>query len=303
MNTFIYTLTDPFTNEIRYVGKSNDPKKRLYDHIRCCHLTNTHKNNWVKSILEKSGKPLLNIIDKVPKNNWQLWETYWISKLKEEGHNLTNISDGGNGMSEHRYNTKEKMKIRHKEFPNYNKCKDKEIIIDKDLLYQKYIIENLSLNKCASFFNTVKSTIFRNLKEYNIKKDKSIWIKQCASHEKKIILQYDLGGNFIKKWIGLKSIEDTMNLNTSVILNCCKGRSNKSYGYIWRFENSNVIREYDISKKSKCVIQIDQSGCIINEFNSIKKASVSTNIQRSAIGYCCRGISKSAGGFIWRYKN
>lgn len=32
--TFIYSLKDPRTNEIKYVGKSNNPKNRLNRHIR-----------------------------------------------------------------------------------------------------------------------------------------------------------------------------------------------------------------------------------------------------------------------------
>jgi len=32
--TFIYILKDPITNEIRYVGKADNPKVRLNEHIR-----------------------------------------------------------------------------------------------------------------------------------------------------------------------------------------------------------------------------------------------------------------------------
>ena len=53
MKTFIYGLCDPETNEIRYIGKSNQPKKRLQDHIYSCERTVTHKNNWIKSLLNK----------------------------------------------------------------------------------------------------------------------------------------------------------------------------------------------------------------------------------------------------------
>ena len=41
---------------------------------------------------------------------------------------------------------------------------------------------------------------------------------------------------------------------------------------------------------------------IIKEWPSILEASLGTNIHRENIGSVLRNISKTAGGFIWRYK-
>ncbi len=236
MKTFIYTLSDPITLKVRYVGKSNDPKKRLYDHLSCCYLTHTHKNNWIKSLLENNTKPILNIIDEVSINEWQFWEKYWITKLKESGENLTNHTEGGNGMIKHSYNTIEKMKIRHKEFPNYNKSSDKDIFIDVYLLQQKYITENLSLNKCATFFGVAKSTIFKRLKENNISKLKSDWIEQISVRPKRPVLQYDINMNFIKEWESTKIVLRTLGIK---VIDCCKGRNKTRGGFIWRYKIEN----------------------------------------------------------------
>lgn len=325
--TFIYTLSDPTTDEIRYVGKANEPRKRLNDHIKESKSTSStsHKNSWIRSLLSKGQQPVMEIIDDVPKLEWEFWEKYWISQLKTWGINLTNISKGGYDNSYKRNNeTKNKIRIskigkklpdEHKNSisrgvkqkfisdPNYNHCEDRTHIIDKDTLYQKYITENLSLNKCAEFFSVSKHTIFRNITEYNFKKDKSNWIDQLSTKEKMTINQYTLDGVFIKKWVGLKSIQDELGLNWAIILNCCKGMSNKSQGYIWRFDGDDIHRPI-ISDKSKLpVLQIDSHGKIVNEFKSIKKASEFTSVSRSSIGYCCRGKLKSAGGYIWKYKN
>lgn len=48
----------------------------------------------------------------------------------------------------------------------------KKIIIPKEQLYQKYIIENLSRTDCAQFFNVSEKVIIRRLAEYGIKKEK-----------------------------------------------------------------------------------------------------------------------------------
>ena len=46
--------------------------------------------------------------------------------------------------------------------------KPKKISIDKDLLYQKYIEEELSLKECASLFDVSYGSIRTRLLEYNI---------------------------------------------------------------------------------------------------------------------------------------
>lgn len=303
MKTFIYTLSDPITLKVRYVGKSNNPKKRLYDHLSLCYSTHTHKNNWIKSLLENKTKPILDIIDEVNIDDWQFWEKYWIAKLKENGESLTNHTDGGNGMVKHSYNSIESMRIRHKEFPNYNKSSDKTHIIDKELLYQKYVIENLSLNKCASFFGTAKSTIFHNLKENNITKDKSTWINQVASNPKKVVLQYDLSGNLINEWEGIQVITDSLSINKSNIANCCRGIAISAGGFIWRYKDNFIDINLSKLKRGREVIQFDKSNNRLKSFDSIKEAGLFSGVRANNIQDCCVGRIKSAGGFIWRYKN
>ena len=58
--TFIYTLSDKSGN-IRYIGKSNTPRKRLYSHIIECKTDRkSHKISWIKSLLNKNEVPYCN---------------------------------------------------------------------------------------------------------------------------------------------------------------------------------------------------------------------------------------------------
>jgi len=61
------------------------------------------------------------------------------------------------------------------------------------------------------------------------------------------------------------------------------------------------VRVQDKSKKKREVLQI-LDGVILNEFKSLKSASEIAKVSRSSISYCCKGVNKTAGGFIWRYK-
>lgn len=51
----------------------------------------------------------------------------------------------------------------------------------------------------------------------------------------------------------------------------------------------------------KTVLQFDLEGEFIAEYNSAKEAAMLNNL--SNVGACCRGKYKTAGGYIWRYKN
>lgn len=49
---FIYGLIDPITNQLRYVGKSINPKVRLRNHISERNLHDSYKDRWIKKLSE-----------------------------------------------------------------------------------------------------------------------------------------------------------------------------------------------------------------------------------------------------------
>ena len=51
--TYIYTLSDPRNNLVRYVGKTSNPKMRLQNHMNRKHNERTHKRNWIESLKKK----------------------------------------------------------------------------------------------------------------------------------------------------------------------------------------------------------------------------------------------------------
>ena len=93
----IYSLSSSETPEnIRYVGKTNNLKKRLKHHISIHNLKKgTFKDRWIKKELLLGNKILINTIEEVNEDNWQEKEIYWIAKYKELGFKLTNTTLGG----------------------------------------------------------------------------------------------------------------------------------------------------------------------------------------------------------------
>lgn len=95
--TFIYALCEPDTGEIRYIGKADDPDKRLGQHLT--DKSGNHRTNWIKSLIKKGKYPRLEIIDEVPSAHWQQIEVAYIEFFAEQGAILTNGTLGGEGCA------------------------------------------------------------------------------------------------------------------------------------------------------------------------------------------------------------
>lgn len=122
--TVIYTLANPITGEIRYIGKTvKTLSQRLTDHIYSVKRESNYRINWINSILKMGYKPLIEPLDACFWDKSQELETYWISQFKAWGFNLVNLTNGGEGnlglgMSDKH---KEKlMKINSKEVHQYD---------------------------------------------------------------------------------------------------------------------------------------------------------------------------------------
>jgi group I intron endonuclease len=248
---YIYSLSCPKTSKIRYVGKTNDVDVRLYHHINKSLKKGkkTHNQCWINSLVKESHLPQLEILDVVPKDEWRFWEMYWISQVKQWGYDLTNSTEGGDGVDsnkgrvlsdEHKQKISDGIKQAHKDNPSYNltsKHSKSKISLDRDELYQKYIVENLSQPKCAEYFKVSGKVIFTNLQEYEIKKDKSVWQKQLSNKkETKAILQYDLEGNFIREFESLTEVGTVLDTNTSTIRACLCNFQKTAKGFKWEYK-------------------------------------------------------------------
>jgi uncharacterized membrane protein len=97
---YIYTLSDPNTNQVRYIGKTNNLERRYKRHT--CKFTlvneNTFKSKWILSLLDDEKLPILEVIDECVDKIIDNLESYWISQFKCWGFDLTNMTDGGDGF-------------------------------------------------------------------------------------------------------------------------------------------------------------------------------------------------------------
>jgi hypothetical protein len=94
----IYTLADPRTGEIRYVGMTFRKRQRLNEHVsRAATGGRTHRDCWIKSLLDAGLRPTLAVAQEGRGDGWQDAERSWIAGLRESGR-LVNHTDGGEGL-------------------------------------------------------------------------------------------------------------------------------------------------------------------------------------------------------------
>lgn len=97
--TYIYALADPDSGEIRYVGKADNLKRRLRLHLWRAKQEGPkpHSSCWVRGIVDRGKKPDMLMLEKVASDRWQEAEKRHIAELRDKGHDLTNLTDGGDG--------------------------------------------------------------------------------------------------------------------------------------------------------------------------------------------------------------
>lgn len=85
---------------VRYVGVTHKTvRERLRDHIRTAvrGICRYHSSVWIRSLLAADVQPQIRIIQAGTGPDWDQAEIAWIAWHREQGHDLTNHTAGGEG--------------------------------------------------------------------------------------------------------------------------------------------------------------------------------------------------------------
>lgn len=131
-------------------------------------------------------------------------------------------------------------------------------------------------------------------------------IRENSANAKEVSM-YDKDGIFIQIFCSVREAERVTGIAGTSICAVCNGKGVSAGGYLWRYANDkNNIEPYPKRRKSstkrmKRVLQFDLNGRFIQEYQSVEIASKTLKINASCISACCRGITNTASGYIWRY--
>lgn len=109
--TVIYGLVDPRTQQLRYIGKTEQPlKKRQASHISNAKKVRNHREKWVNSLTKIGIEPEIFEIETVEGTGCES-EVHHIAYFKSIGCSLTNGTTGGEGGHKHSRETLAKRSV------------------------------------------------------------------------------------------------------------------------------------------------------------------------------------------------
>lgn len=110
----IYTLADPRSGDVRYVGQTHQkPKKRLQGHLsRARSGARYHLMTWIRSLLREGLEPSMTVVEEGEGDLWGITEKKWVAHYRNQGCDLTNSTEGGEGCPGHAVSAEAREKIR-----------------------------------------------------------------------------------------------------------------------------------------------------------------------------------------------
>lgn len=125
---------------------------------------------------------------------------------------------------------------------------------------------------------------------------------------RKAVIKFDLEGNYIEEFLSIIDAANSLNIIPQKIQICLSKKRYYSSGYLWLYKSdflNGLLPTWNpkTSSRQKPIQQLTITGDLVNEFSSAAQASVKTGILKQSILNNASGFSKTAKGFIWKYKN
>lgn len=273
---YIYKLIDPITKEIRYIGQTDNLKRRFNDHLSSSTNINsasynTHKSCWIRKLINNGYEPIMEIVDSCETlEQSNLLEKMYIEDFVEQGFRLTNsyITD----VTEFSLDTREKMS-------SAKKGKKLEEIVgeEKASELRNYYSERMKIhNPNKSSDDVVREKISNTLKDY-FANPKNHWA------------------------YGKKMTEDHNEKLRKAKLNNPRNVGNRLPR---TEEQKEKIRKSILGRKVERhkILQYDLNGNLIKEWKSLREIeSQDSTLKRNQISKCCKGEKDFYAGFIWKF--
>lgn len=277
---YIYKITN-LTNQYIYIGKTiHTIESRWKAHIDTS-LNTLNKSSYyiLYRAMRKYGIDNFKVeeVEECSNNLLNEREKYWIATFDSyylNGHGY-NMTLGGEGVM---------------------KYSDEDILI----LWN----QGLKSSQIAEKLGANASTISERLKVLKPGEAR----QRHFNTVKKQVLQYDLYGNFIRKWNCEKEAEETLKISRGSITRCCKHQMAFAKNSFWLYEDdttpiSELMINYAQSTKCYGVDLIDEKGNILEQFNSAAEAERIKGLPRGKVSEVCNHKKgrKTVGGYRWQW--
>jgi len=325
MNTSkLYVLKDPETLEIRYVGITiRTLQKRLSGHIcdaKCRPELNYHKINWIKSILKKGLKPIIELVLEYDSLDLaKQAEMDYIAKYKQE-YKLTNCTIGGDHLGERSHSRESILKkSTTRAICQYNIFGEllREFEITEDAARFLNLSSASKITMCCKKLRPHSHGYIWRYKGDELGDISNIDVFSLSFNR---LVQFDLEGNYIADYDSYLAASLIVGDHSKGgnIVSACKGIQKHCKGFQWKLEpnfeyldesfllinNDPSIKKSLIGKSGKKVNQYDINNNFLKTFNSISDASIEvlgTINGRKKIVECCEDFDLKYKNYKWQY--
>lgn len=310
---YVYKLIDPQSGLPFYVGKGKGDRFKSHERAKDkIYYTATHNNkllkNKINKVLQQSGyiryqKHFVN--DEQTAFNIEI---ALIAKYGRRDNNtgiLCNMTSGGEGVAGHKRSEQWKQKQQR---AAHKRCKPiDQYTLDGQFIQTwtnyKQVLQHFntdapSLNRCCN--NKARSTAGYRWTWHDQPLQPWITIRKPHKphvphlpHTGKRVFQYTFEGNPIACFPSVSQAARQTMLSESAIRECCHSRANSAGGYLWSFDQDNIV------PMDQTVFQYDFNGCFITGFASIKSASTQTGLTQTQIRNSLYTGNKG-GMYYWR---
>ena len=272
---YIYKIINDINNNV-YIGETIRPlekrwqqhKQKANDSTICGHLQLAMRKYGIEHFQ-------ISIIETCPNEKRFEREKYWIEQYNSyyDGYNSTL---GGEGLNQYKY----------------------------EEIYDLWLDGNDITTICEKI-GCCDTTVQSALQSFGITiADHTT--RRCG----KPVEQYTKDGRFVAKYDSANAAGRALGLvNGGNIIKCCLGEIKTSKGFIWKYADDNIsIEDLTQSKKKnttgKIVQQFSIDDNFIAEYDSCEEAARTIGkTNGSVISRCARGVSKTAYGYKWKYKD
>jgi hypothetical protein len=238
----IYSLSDPITNEVMYIGRTKARlSARLSSHYHCSRHNSTPRDIWIANLRNNNLKPIMKVIEDVEESIWREKEKYWISYYREINPNLTNLSEGGEGaaglkrteeniktMSEVRSKPVYQLDLNFKIIKEYSSCKN--AIKETSIPHISTSATNKGKKSAGGYVWIYKSDF-----EEFIKNEKRDYFKKDYSYIYKKIGKFDKSGKLLQQWESVKIASKETGLAYQNIVKAARGERKTYKKFIWKY--------------------------------------------------------------------
>lgn len=171
-------------------------------------------------------------------------------------------------------------------------------------LYGEKNFEFLILERVTNNLLEIEQFYLDNFKTYKIQIGYNVNQKAIRTNKKgRQVYQYDIHGNFLQEHKSVSEAARLVKIKPSGIVQSCNKNKLSSAGYIWRYYKVYKLKkEETIDSHWTTVLQYNLEGLFLKEWHCISIAAKQTNSNSDSIVGACIGRNKTAGGFIWKYK-